>query len=74
MISFLHGDDETPEDAIVVIKEPRLEGDSITCTVQLLEGGLPAKAESCSVFIDPSGGRRAEGSAASPIHTSQPVS
>ena len=55
MISFLDGDDETPADAIVVIKEPRLEGDSITYTVQLLEGGLPAKAESCSVFIDPFG-------------------
>src|SRR5664280_87003 len=30
VISFLDGDDETPADAIVVIKEPRLEGDSIT--------------------------------------------
>ena len=55
VISFLDGDDETPADAIVVIKEPRLEGDSITYTVQLLEGSLPAKAESCSVFIDPFG-------------------
>ena len=55
VISFLDGDDETPEDAIVVIKEPRLEGDSITYTVQILEGSLPAKAESCSVFIDPFG-------------------
>ena len=55
VISFLDGDDETPEDAIVVIKEPRLEGDNITYTVQILEGSLPAKAESCSVFIDPFG-------------------
>ena len=55
VISFLAADDETPEDAIVVLKDPGLEGDRITYSVDILEGSLPAKAESCSVFIDPFG-------------------
>lgn len=55
VISFLDTDDETPEDAIVVLKNPGLEGDKLTYTVQILEGSLPDKAESCSVFIDPFG-------------------
>lgn len=55
VIAFLDTDDETPEDAIVVLKDPGLEGDTLSYTVQILEGSLPAKAESCSVFIDPFG-------------------
>jgi len=55
VLSFLDADDETPEDAIVVIKDPGLEGDRMSYTVQVLEGSLPAKAESCSLFIDPFG-------------------
>lgn len=55
VIAFLDTNDETPEDAIVVLKNPRLEGDKLTYTVQILEGSLPDKAESCSVFIDPFG-------------------
>ena len=55
VLSFLDADGETPDDAIVVIKNPGLEGDRISYTVQVLEGSLPAKAESCSLFIDPFG-------------------
>jgi hypothetical protein len=55
VISFLDADDETPEDAIVVLKDPGLEGDRISYTVVVLEGKLPARGESCTVFIDPFG-------------------
>jgi hypothetical protein len=55
VISFLGEGDATPEDAIVILKNPRLEGTSLTYSVDLLEGTLPASAESCSVFIDPFG-------------------
>jgi hypothetical protein len=55
VISFLETGDETPEDAIVVLKDPRLAGEDITYSVEVLEGSLPAEAESCSVFIDPFG-------------------
>lgn len=55
VIAFLQEGDEAPEDAIVVLKDPSLAGDDITYTVEMLEGALPAEAESCSVFIDPFG-------------------
>lgn len=55
VLSFLGSDDETPEDAVVVITAPELEGDAISYTVDVLEGSLPAEAESCSLFIDPFG-------------------
>ena len=32
MISFVETGDETPEDAIVVLKDPQIEGDSLTYT------------------------------------------
>jgi len=44
VISFLDANGETPEDAIVVLKEPRLEGDSISYSVDILEGRLPVSA------------------------------
>ena len=55
VISFVEVGDETPEDAIVVLKDPRIEGDSLTYTVDMLEGSLPPKGELVSVFIDPFG-------------------
>ena len=55
VISFVEKGDETPEDAIVVLKDPVLESDSLTYTVEMLEGNLPTKGELVSVFIDPFG-------------------
>jgi hypothetical protein len=55
VISFVETGDEKPEDAIVVLKDPQIEGDSLTYTVEMLEGSLPPKGELVSVFIDPFG-------------------
>jgi hypothetical protein len=55
VISFVEKGDQTPEDAIVVLKDPQIDGDSLTYTVDLLEGSLPPKGELVSVFIDPFG-------------------
>jgi hypothetical protein len=55
VIAFLDSGTETPEDAIVVLQDPVLDGDTITYRVRVLEGSLPVSAESCSVFIDPFG-------------------
>lgn len=55
VISFLEAGDEAPEDAIVVLKDPRLEGDEITYGYEVLEGAVPASGEHVSVFIDPFG-------------------
>jgi hypothetical protein len=55
VISFVEKGDQTPEDAIVVLKDPQIDGDSLTYTVDLLEGSLPPKGELVSIFIDPFG-------------------
>lgn len=55
VISFLEAGDEAPEDAIVVLKDPRLEGDAITYGFEVLEGAVPAGGDHVSVFIDPFG-------------------
>jgi len=55
VISFLRSGDQTPEDAVVVIKEPRLDEDELTYGVEVLEGSLPTSAALCTVFIDPFG-------------------
>jgi hypothetical protein len=55
VLSFLEAGDEAPEDAIVVLKDPKLEGDQITYGYELLEGTVPPSGEHVSVFIDPFG-------------------
>jgi len=55
VLSFLVSDGTPPQDAVVVIKDPRLEGDDLTYAVDLMDGDLPAKAEACALFIDPFG-------------------
>ena len=39
-ISVLSGEGDTVEDAVVVLKSPKLEGDKLTFEVTVLEGGL----------------------------------
>ncbi len=53
VISFLKNGDAIPEDVIVVLSHPQLNGDAISYTVDVLEGTLPVRAGPCSLFIDP---------------------
>jgi hypothetical protein len=55
VLSFLVTGDVSPEDAIVVIDNPKLDGDDLTYSIEILEGSVPDTAESCSLFIDPFG-------------------
>jgi hypothetical protein len=55
VVSYLDDSGATPDDTIVVLSEPRLAGDDLTYSVEILEGTLPADATSVSVFIDPFG-------------------
>jgi len=52
VLSFLELDEAPPEDAVVMLSEPSLDGDSITYTINVLEGEIPAQAGHCSLFID----------------------
>jgi hypothetical protein len=57
VLSFLDEDDDAPDDAVVVLREPRLIGDDLTYRVDLLEGTLPTRSGPCALFIDVFGRR-----------------
>jgi hypothetical protein len=52
VLSFLELDDSPPADAVVTLSSPGLSDESITYTVNVLEGEIPAQAGHCSLFID----------------------
>ena len=52
VLSFLDDDGPTPDDAVVVLRAPRLEGHDLTYTVDVLEGTLPKRTGPCALFID----------------------
>ena len=51
VLSFL-GDGNTPDDVVVVLHDPRLDGENLTYRVDVLEGTLPERTGACSLFID----------------------
>jgi hypothetical protein len=51
-ISVLGGDGASVEDAVVVLKSPKLEGGKLTFEVSVLEGGLSKATGPASLFID----------------------
>ncbi len=55
VLTFLEAGDATPEEATVVLRDPRQAGDALTYRVEVLEGMLPTSAGACSLFIDPIG-------------------
>jgi hypothetical protein len=55
VVSFLEDGDAVPEEVTLTIRDPQLDGDTLTYRVDILDGTLPAKAGPCSLFIDPVG-------------------
>ena len=55
VLSFLESGDAAPEDAVIVIKEPRLGSDSLAYSFDVLEGAVPATTGPVTLFIDPFG-------------------
>jgi hypothetical protein len=51
-VSVLSSDGGSNQDAVVELKNPRLEGDKLTFDVRVLEGGLTRADGPASVFID----------------------
>ncbi len=49
-LSILEGN--TLQQVVVVLKDPVLEGDSLTYTIEVVDGDLPASGNNASVFID----------------------
>jgi len=51
-ISVLGADGTTIDDAVVVLKSPKLDGDNLTFDVTILEGDLAGAKGSAALFID----------------------
>ena len=56
--------DRLPEDAVVVIQDPHLDGDALTYSITLLDGTVPTATGPCALFIDPLGRPLSPGSVA----------
>lgn len=55
VLAFLEPGDEAPEDAVVVIQQPRLENGELSYSISILEGTVPTQAGPVTLFIDPFG-------------------
>ena len=52
VLSFLDEEGTAPEDAALVLREPRLEDDKLSYSVEILDGDLPPRFGPCALFID----------------------
>ncbi len=57
VLAFLEPGDNAPEDAVVVIQQPRLEDGNLIYAIDALEGTLPAEAGPGRCSSTPSAGR-----------------
>jgi len=55
VLSFAEPGDRLPEDAVVVIQDPHLDGDALSYTIRVLDGSVPKTTGPCALFIDPFG-------------------
>ncbi len=55
VLSFAEPGDRVPEDAVVVIQDPHLDGDALSYSIKLLDGTVPKATGPCALFIDPLG-------------------
>ena len=56
VLAFLEPDADAPDDAVVVLKEPNLDGTGdLAYSIEVLEGTVPTHAGPVTLFIDPFG-------------------
>ena len=56
VLAFVEPDAAAPDDAVVVLKEPNLDGaGDLSYSIEVLEGTVPAHAGPVTLFIDPFG-------------------
>ena len=55
VLAFLEPGAEAPEDAVVVIRQPRLENGELSYSIETLEGTVPTQTGPVTLFIDPFG-------------------
>jgi hypothetical protein len=55
VLAFIEEAAPVPDDVVVLLRSPVIEGDDLSYAVDVLEGSLPVAAYSCTLFIDPFG-------------------
>ena len=55
VLAFLEPGAEAPDDAVIVIREPRLTDGELSYSIEVLEGAVPAHTGPVTLFIDPFG-------------------
>ncbi len=53
VLSFAELEDRTPEEVVLTIRKPNLDGDSLTYEVDVLDGALPASTGPCVLVHRP---------------------
>ena len=55
VLAFAPLGEDVPEDAVVVLRNPQLNGNELSYSIEVLDGQLPAASGPVTVFIDPLG-------------------
>ena len=55
VLSFAEPGDRPPDEAVVEISDPHLDGDTLSYAITVLEGTVPITTGPCALFIDPLG-------------------
>jgi hypothetical protein len=55
VLAFIQPGETVPGDAVVVIREPRLEDGQLSYAIEVLEGTVPSTGGPVTLFIDPFG-------------------
>ena len=55
MLSYVGTGEDTPSDAVVVLRDPVATGSSLTYSIEVLDGTVPAESGAVTLFIDPLG-------------------
>ena len=55
VLSYVGMGDDIPSDAVVVLRDPVVSGSSLSYSIEVLDGALPATSGAVTLFIDPLG-------------------
>ena len=67
VLSYVDGGADLPDDAVVVLRDPLAGNGSLTYSIEVLDGTVPAESGAVTLFIDPLGRPLSPGSLAGMI-------
>jgi hypothetical protein len=55
VLAYVGAGEDIPSDAVVVLRDPVASGSSLSYSIEVLEGAVPAESGAVTLFIDPLG-------------------